>query len=178
METNKIEKEQPKRIYTKLKFVKSDKTGAYVSFVSQNSKTGRVCGVRQDSQYPKKICLLDKDLARDVLPNVLYDATLIPMAEKNGYVAIEITPVQFKATVETTYIPKAVYVVEVKFGNKVIVFDPMNGKKESCKTINGCKGIIEKRVDILDVTQVVDDFMEAATNILKRYERDGFYVKK
>lgn len=177
MEANKIDKEQPKRVYTKLKFVKSDKTGAYVSFVSQNTKTGRICGVRQDSEYPKKICVLDKEVARDVLLNVLYDATLIPMSEKNGYVVIEISPVQFQATIETTYVPKAVYAVEVKFGNKVIRFDPMRGVKDTCKTIAGCKSILEKRVDIMNVTQVVDDFVEAATNLLKRYESDGFYAK-
>ena len=177
MEANKTEREQPKRVYTKLKFVKSDKTGAYVSFVSQNPKTGRMCGVRQDSEYPKKICVLDKNLVCDVLLNVLYDATLVPMAEKNGYVVIEVTPVQFKATIETTYVPKAIYAVEVKFGNKVVRFDPMNGKKDSVRTINGCKELLEKRVDIKDVNQVVEDFMCAATELVRRFKSDGFYAK-
>lgn len=177
METNKIEKEQPKRVHTKLKFIKSDQTGAYVSFVSQNPKTGRICGVRQDSEYPKKICILDKKLMCDVLLNVLYDATLIPMAEKNGYIVIDVTPVQFKATIETTYVPKAVYVVEVKFGNKVIRFDPMDGRKETIRTIDGCKGMLERRVDIKDITHVVDDFVEAATDIMRKFKNDGFYAK-
>ena len=177
MESNKIEKEQPKRVHTKLKFTKSEKTGAYVSFVSQNPKTGRICGVRQDSEYPKKICILDKKLMCDVLLNVLYDATLIPMAEKNGYVVIEVNPVQFKATIETTYVPKAVYVVEVKFGNKVIRFDPMDGRKDTIRTIEGCKSVLEKRVDIKDVTQVVEDFVDAATDIIRKFRNDGFYAK-
>lgn len=177
METNKIEKEQPKRVHTKLKFIKSDQTGAYVSFVSQNPKTGRICGVRQDSEYPKKICILDKKLMCDVLLNVLYDATLIPMSEKNGYVVIEVTPVQFKATIEVTYVPKAIYVVEVKFGNKVIRFDPKDGRKDSIRSIEGCKSILEKRVDIKDITQVVEDFVDAATDIACKFKNDGFYAK-
>lgn len=170
-------KEQPKRIYTKLKFVKSDQTGAYVSFVSQNPKTGRICGVRQSSPYPKKICILDKKLACEVLPNVLYDATLIPMAEKKGYVVIEIVPVEFKATIETTYVPKAVYVVEVKAGNKTIRFDPLDGRKDTIRTIEGCKSVLEKRVDIKDLSQVVEDFVEAAAKLMDRFRKDGHYAK-
>ena len=174
MEANKIEKEQLKKIRTKLKFVKSDKTGAYVSFVSQNPKTGRICGVRQDSEYPKKICVLDKKLMCDVLLNTLYDVTLIPMSQKNGYIAIEAAPVQFKATIETTYVPKAIYVVEVKFGNKTIRFDPMNSRKDTVRTIEGCKGILEKRVDIKNITYVVEDFVDAATDIIRKFRNDGF----
>lgn len=173
-----MEKEQPTRVHTKLKFVKSDQTGAYVSFVSQNPKTGRICGVRQDSEFPKKICILDKKLMCEVLLNVLYDATLIPMTEKNGYVVIEANPVQFGATIETSYVPKAVYIVEVKFGNKVIRFDPMCGRKDTVRTIEGCKSVLEKRVDIKDVNQVVDDFVTAATALIKKFENDGFYTKR
>lgn len=99
------------------------------------------------------------------------------MAEKNGYIVIDVTPVQFKATIETTYVPKAIYVVEVKFGNKVIRFDPMDGRKETIRTIDGCKGMLERRVDIKDITQVVDDFVEAATDIMRKFKNDGFYAK-
>ena len=40
-----ISEKRTTRVYTKLKFVKSDVSGATVSFVSQNPKTGRICGV-------------------------------------------------------------------------------------------------------------------------------------
>ena len=90
---------------------------------------------------------------------------------------IEVNPVQFKATIETTYVPKAVYVVEVKFGNKVIRFDPMDGRKDTIRTIEGCKSVLEKRVDIKDVTQVVEDFVDAATDIIRKFRNDGFYAK-
>lgn len=55
-DTNKIETNGAgvEKIYTKLKFIKSEKNGAFISFVSQNPVNGVVCGVRQDSPYPKK----------------------------------------------------------------------------------------------------------------------------
>ena len=171
------QKEQPIKVQTKLKFVKSEKTGAIVSFVSQNPKTGRICGVRQDSQYPKKICILDKKLVSEVLLNVLYDVTMIPMTEKNGYVVIEMTPVEFKATISTTYVKKAIYRVEVKFGNKTIVFDPMDGKKDTIRTLKGCLSVLEKRVDIKDITQVVADFQESANKLLNYMRADGILYR-
>lgn len=56
IDNNSTASEQSKsiRVYTKLKFIRSEISGAPVSFVSQNPKTGRICGVRQDSEYPKK----------------------------------------------------------------------------------------------------------------------------
>lgn len=171
------QKEQPIKVQTKLKFVKSEKTGAIVSFVSQNPKTGRICGVRQDSQYPKKICILDKKLVSEVLLNVLYDVTMIPMTEKNGYVVIAMTPVEFKATISTTYVKKAIYRVEVKFGNKTIVFDPLDGKKDTIRTLKGCLSVLEKRVDIKDITQVVADFQESANKLLNYMRADGILYR-
>jgi hypothetical protein len=162
------------RVYTKLKFVRSEISGAPVSFVSQNPKTGRICGVRQDSSYPKKICIVDKLLSPQIIVNALYDCTLIPMSDKNGYVVIAAEPVQFKAVISSAYIKNNIYVVEVKFGNKIIRFDPFNGKKESVKDIAACKSVLEKRIDIEDITQVVKDFERAAGNIVHLMERDKY----
>lgn len=171
---------QPKcvRVYTKLKFVRSEVSGAPVSFVSRNPKTGRICGVRQESEYPKKICIVDKLLANQIIMNVLYDCMLIPMSDKNGYVVIAAEPVQFKANVSTTYIKNTVYMVEVKFGNKTIRFDPFNGKKESVKDLAACRAVLEKRVDVRDVMQVVEDFERAANNMVRLMENDRYRRKK
>lgn len=174
LESSVTEQQKTSRVYTKLKFVKSDITGATVSFVSQNPKTGRICGVRQDSQYPKKICMVDKAIAGQIILNALYDCTLIPMTDKNGYVVIAAEPVQFKATVETTYIKNNVYLVEVKFGNKVIRFDPFNGRKESVKSFSACKSVLEKRIDVKDIIQVVEDFEKAAEKIMTLMDMDRF----
>lgn len=170
--------EQSSRVKTKLKFTKSDKTGAYVAFVSQNTVTKRVMGVRPDSDCPKKICIIDKDLAHQIIPGVLYDATLIPMKEKNGYIAIEITPVSFDATFETSYVPKAVYRIEVKFGNQTILFDPKDGKKDSVRTVKGVRDILEGRLDIKNLSQVIDEFMVTSEALLERFEKDGYFVSR
>lgn len=139
--------------------------------------TKRICGVRQDCGYPKKICVLDKALAPDILLNVLYDAVMIPMKDKDGYVVISAVPVQFKAVIETVYVPKALYQVLVRFGNKTVVFDPKDGIQETRKDLTKCRQLLEKRVDIQDIATVVDDFLNHAHYILKRYEKDGFLYK-
>ena len=173
---NSIEEQQSNvgRIYTKLKFTKSEQSGCLVSFVSKNPKNGMVRGVRQDSTYPKKICVVDKFLSNEILLNVLYDCTLIPMTEKNGYIVIAAEPVQFKAHIETTHVKNTIYLVEVKFGNKVFIFDPFNGRKDSIKSLPACKAVLEKRVDVQDLIQVVEDFEKAANNILSLMEMERY----
>jgi len=53
----------------------------------------------------------------------------------------------------------------------------MDGRKDTIRTIEGCKSVLEKRVDIKDVTQVVEDFVDAATDIIRKFRNDGFYAK-
>lgn len=170
------------KIRTKLKFIKSEKNGALISFVSQNPVNNVVCGVRQDSPYPKKIVIIDREIANNILVNVLYDCVLIPMTkvlnEKTGensipgYIAIKATPVQFKATVTTKYIRGIKYNVEVAFGNKVIRFDPFKGQKESVKSLPACRAILEKRCDVKDLMEVVGDFEIAAINLMELMKQD------
>lgn len=170
------------KIRTKLKFIKSEKNGALISFVSQNPVNNVVCGVRQDSPYPKKIVIIDREIANNILVNVLYDCVLIPMTkvlnEKTGenhipgYIAIEANPVQFKATVTTKYIRGIKYNVEISFGNKVIRFDPFKGQKESVKSLPACRAILEKRYDVKDLMEVVEDFETAAINLMELMKQD------
>ncbi len=170
------------KIRTKLKFIKSEMNGALISFVSQNPVNNVICGVRQDSPYPKKIVIVDREIAHNILINVLYDCVLIPMTsvrnEKTGenhtpgYIAIEANPVQFKATVTTKYIRGVKYNVEVSFGNKVIRFDPFRGKKESVKSLNACRAVLEKRCDVKDLMDVIEDFEVSAINLLELMKQD------
>ena len=183
-DTNKIEPTGAgvEKIRTKLKFIKSEKNGALISFVSQNPVNNVVCGVRQDSPYPKKIVIIDREMANNILVNILYDCVLIPMTptlnEKTGenhipgYIAIEANPVQFQATVTTKYIRGIKYMVEVSFGNKVIRFDPFKGQKESVKSLPACRAVLEKRYDVKDLMDVVEDFEVAALNLLKLMKQD------
>ena len=45
------------RIKTKLKFTKSTVSGSWVGFISINTKTGKIKGVREDSEEPKCVCV-------------------------------------------------------------------------------------------------------------------------
>lgn len=170
------------KICTKLKFIKSERNGTFISFISQNPVNGVVCGVRQDSPYPKKIVIIDREIAKEILVNVLYECVLIPMNPVlnsktdteyiPGYIAIKAVPIQFKATINTNYIPGIKYNVEVCFGNKVIRFDPFKGRKESLKSLPACRAILEKRCDVKDLLEVVEAFEFAANNLLELMKKD------
>lgn len=97
------------------------------------------------------------------------------MKDKNGYVCILANPVQFPASVEVVYVPKAIYAIDVKFGNKTITLDLFEGKDRSHRTVSGVREILEKRVDIKNLTQVVDDFVDAANELVRNFRRDGFF---
>lgn len=165
-------------IFTKLKFKKSEKSGLLVGFVSQNPKTGRIKGVREDSEFPKQVCVVDASISPEIIVGALYNAAIVPMYQKKGFIVIEATPHQFKADIEVCYVPKAIYMVNVKFGNKTITFDPKDGRKESTRSLAAVKQLLERRIDIRNITQVVEDFVDAANDMLKKFDRDGFYVRK
>lgn len=180
---NKVKATLPKnRVSTKLKFVKSDEADTFISFVSQNPVNNAICGVRDDSPYPKKIVIIDCRLKKDILVNTLYDCVLVPMGKTRneatgkkhipGYIAISATPVQFKATISTNYIRGVKYNVEVAFGNKVVLFDPFKGKKESVKSLLACRAVLEKRCDVKDLLTVVKDFETAANSLLALMKED------
>lgn len=165
-------------IFTKLKFKKSEQSGRLVGFISQNPKSGRIKGVREDSEFPKQVCVVDATIAPEIIVGALYNVAIVPMYNKKGFIVIEAVPCQFKAEIEVNYVRNAIYIVNVKFGNKTITFDPKDGRKESTRSLSAVKALLEKRIDIRNITQVVEDFVDAAHDILKKFEHDGFYVKK
>lgn len=170
------EAKQPEvvKFHTKIKFKHSDKANCFIAFVHR-AKSGELRGVRQEDACDKRICILDKGLYNKVLPNVLYQATLIPMKGKMGYIVVDAKIVEFPAKVEVTYVPKAIYRVEVKFGNKNIVFDPFDGIKTTRSTVIGCRDILERRCDIANREEVLAEFDAAVAEIIKRYKADGFH---
>lgn len=176
-------KEQSKKLpagslKTMLKFEKSDETGAYIGFVSRNPRTGRVFGVRQDSSYPKKVCVVDARVSATIIPNVLYDAVCVPMRnKKKGYVVISAEPHQFQSVMEVIYTPKALYRIEIRFGNKTVKLDLLDGKGVTERTVAGVRSVLEKRIDLMDAAQVIEDFNAAAAELVRNFRRDGFYAK-
>lgn len=165
-------------IFTKLKFKKSDRTNAIVGFVSINPKNRMVYGVREDDPVPKSVCVVDASIAKDIILDALYDVVIVPMKQKSGYVVIDARVYQFRATIETNYVPKACYIVDVKFGNRLVRFDPKDGNRQSMNTISGVVEVLEHCVDIYNVCQVIEDFTEAAQKMLRRYISDGYVPRK
>lgn len=167
------------RTKTMLKFVKSERTGAWVGYASINTKSKRVNGVREDEDVPKKVCVAARDLKDDIEPGVLYDVEMVRMKNRNaGYVVVDAKPHQFEAKMDGTIVKDAVYKICVSFGNKTITFNPMDGKKKSVKTIDGVVDVLKDRKDLKDKDRVIDEFKKYARFLLKRYEEDGFYVSK
>ena len=157
------------KIKTKLKFIKSDRTESWVGFVSINTKTGYIKGVREDAKGPKKVCIVTHELEPIIEPNVLYD-------EKAGYIVVAAEPHAFDARITSTVVKNAVYLVEVKFGNKTIKYDPLDGVKDSVRTIDGVVDELSKRKDIKNLLLVIDDFCKSANIVLTAFQNDGHYV--
>lgn len=158
---------------TQLKFATSEKTGEIIGFVSRHSKTKQLRGVREDSPYKKKICVLSEDLKGKVVPSVLYSVELKAMHSRNGFVVVAATPLLFKATIDTLVIPGEIYRVTVNFGNKTVFFDPLRGNTPSSRTIPGVISILQRRTDIENLDGVISGFKAAAARLLRRMTDDG-----
>ena len=159
---------------TQLKFATSERTGEIIGFVSRHSKTKQLRGVREDSPYKKKICVLSEDLKGKVQPNILYSVELKAMHSRNGFVVVAATPLLFKATIDTLVIPGETYRVTVNFGNKTVYFDPLRGNSYSSKTGSGVVSLLQRRTDIENLEGVINSFKSAAARLLRRMADDGF----
>ena len=153
---------------TQLKFASSERTGELIGFVSRHSKTKQLRGVREDSPYKKKICVLSEDLKGKIVPNVLYAVELKAMHSGNGFVVVAATPVLFKAIIETLLSPKGTYKV-----NKTIYFDPLKGKTHSSRTVAGVVALLRQRIDIEDQEEVIERFKIEAQKLLQKMADDG-----
>ena len=122
---------------SQIKFAKSERTGELIGFVSRDSKTRQLKGVRENYALGKQICILSEDLKGTIEPNIIYSVELKPMHKAKGYVVVAATPIQFPATVETIIVPKTLYNVTVSFGNKTIYLDPKDGKSAMSRTLDG-----------------------------------------
>ena len=73
---------------SQIKFAKSERTGELIGFVSRDSKTRQLKGVRENYALGKQICILSEDLKGTIEPNVLYSVELKPMHKAKGYVVV------------------------------------------------------------------------------------------
>ena len=158
---------------TQLKLAKSRRTGELIGFVSRHSKTQKLMGVREDSRFGKKICLLSEELKGRLKPNKLYSVALKLMHNGSGYVIISAEELRFLAHIDCIITPKTQYQVTVIFGNKTVFFDPKDGKGPSSRTMKGVLGILNERDDIENKELVINDFTIRAKQLLLRMAADG-----
>lgn len=161
---------------TQIKFAKSEQTGELIGFVSRHSKTQKLMGVREDSYFGKKICVLSEELKGTIQPNKLYAVELKPMHNGSGYVVVTADPIRFTAQVDTLIVPKSIYQVTVQFGNKTVFFDPKDGKTASSRTLAGVVKLLNERDDIESPATVIEDLTRQATLLVRRMSNDGFYL--
>lgn len=166
---------------TQLKFVKSEKTNELIGFVSK-TKDNKLKGVREDSVYGKRICILAEELKGNILPNTLYEVELKPMHKgKNGYVVISATQILSDVTIESLIVPKKDYRVIINFvgkkNYKTIYFDPLHGKTSSSRTKEGVLEILHKRNDIAGQEGVISDFIDRADELIRQMREDGYDIR-
>ncbi len=162
---------------TQLKFAESEETGELIGFVSRRSKTQKLIGVHEDSPFGKKICVLSEELKKAPVPivkNKLYIVEMKPMHNGCGYVVVSAKPKLFPAQIETFIVPKSIYKVTVRFGNKTVYFDPKDGNRSSSRTLTGVINLLREREDIQDVELVIGDLSRQAAALVRRMEDDGY----
>lgn len=98
------------------------------------------------------------------------------MHNGSGYVVVSAKPILFSAQVDTLIIPKSIYQVTVTFGNKVVFFDPKDGKSASSRTLAGVIKLLREREDIENPGLVIEDLTRQAGQLVRRMENDGFIV--
>ncbi|MCI6119449.1 MAG: hypothetical protein MR717_09250 [Prevotella sp.] len=147
------------RVIVNIKFEKHRDFGTLVGFTTR--KNGSWMGCYSSDACKKKVVLPDKELSPALVEHVLYRTTLIPMKSKDGFVAINATPVKFNARIETISEKDGSWRIEVKFGHKRLVYDPSAKNNRHRSDIDVFTRTLSERVDIASLPMVIDDFMEA-----------------
>lgn len=160
---------QPTKIKTNIKFYKGlDGIAERIyGFVTKTEGSWRGCRKEDDSK--KKIVFVDTAIADDILPNILYSCTLVPMHNDNGFVAKTATVVKFEATIRTTC-RKDIFVVTVKFGNKLYIYDP-SSKESRKRDIKKIADTLRSRVDLVDAFGIAEEFVNAACMVKHMYNQ-------
>ena len=157
-----------KKMIINIKFSKNKQSDSLAGYVTKQNGSWKGC--RADDPRHKKIVLPGQEIKGGLMENVLYRTKVIPMKEKDGFVAIKVEPVQFEARIETKFKGKR-YRIEVKFGNKTLVYDPFCKKNLQRSDIARFRKTLESRPDIKDLQQVVDDFLDMA-NVQAAYSNE------
>ena len=152
------------KVYLKFRTAQDGKNVGFVTKLPNNSWIG--CW--EDDCRPKMAVVVSTSLSTQIIKNVLYKCTLVPMKSKSGFVAVSATPVMFKANIEVVAKPNR-YKICIKFGNKTIEYDPYspNPRKNDLTNITL---MLLNRYDIKDKKDVVSQFNETAMTMAEKYK--------
>lgn len=156
-------------IKTNIKFKKNEK-GVFQGFVTKNEH-GSWRGCREDADVSKKIVLLNpRQISIEIKENTLYQCSLIPMKSDCGYIVISAKQVQFEAKTETV-VHENVYRVMVKFGNKIVTYDPTS-KQQKRNDIQSIADFLRSREDLKYANAVAEEFLDCACLLQSIYNRN------
>lgn len=161
------------RIKTNIKFYKGldNVADKLYGFVTKVNGSWRGC---RDDVAKKKIVFLDSVIAPTVLPNVLYSCSLIPMRHEDGFIAKSATLIQFDGQV-ITRCRKSNHSVLVRFGNRLIIYDPSSKEKRK-RDIQKIADNIRSRVDLKNANAVAEEFIDSACMVKRLYDQSLGYV--
>lgn len=137
-------------------------------FVTKSDGSWKGC---YETEKKKKIVFVAQHIAQGIIPNVLYSCSLIPMREKHGFIAQSASVVKFKATISTVC-RKGIFMVNVKFGNKIFIYDPSSKERRR----NNIQIIAEKlrwRIELENAPCVAEEFINAACMVKRLYDQYG-----
>lgn len=157
-----------KQVKTNIKFFKGleNVENRLYGFVTKVNGSWRGC---RSDEKKKKIVFLDYAIEKDIIPNTLYHCSLIPMKSDSGFIAKTAKLIKFPATVSTACKDDN-YIVKVRFGNKVVTYDPAcNDKKKN--DIKAISDLLRKRVDLENSQDVAEEFINSAFLVRRLYEQ-------
>lgn len=154
------------RIKTNIKF-KQNENGAFYGFVTKDSR-GSWRGCRE-TDAKKKIVFVDKDKESDIIPDALYQCSLIPMKSESGFIAINVKLMKFEAHIETE-VTDNLYRVTVTFGHTAIVYNPQstNPQKNNIQTV---ARLLRSRHDLKYKEAVAEEFCDNAYLLFNIYKK-------
>lgn len=164
-----INKKTP-RIKTNIKFYKNldNVEGRFYGFVTKTGNSWRGC---RDTEERKKIVFIDPSIAKDIVPNVLYHCSLIPMNNDKGFIVKAATLLKFEGNIITNYREdKNIFTVSVKFGNKLIIYDP-SSKEARKRNIQAIAENLRNRLDLQNANEIANEFVNNACIIKRLYQQ-------
>ncbi|MCM1296168.1 MAG: hypothetical protein NC311_11560 [Muribaculaceae bacterium] len=157
-----------KLIKTIIKFYKGldNMEDRLYGFVTKDNGSWKGC---RETESKKKIVFVDAAFQDEIIPNALYKCTLVPMTTKEGFIAKTATLIRFPATMVTKCNGRT-FSIEIKFGNKTLVYDPDSTDPRK-RDIQGIAANIRGRNDMENPAEVAEEFISSACMVKRLYDQ-------